>query len=71
MSAAQHVTITDLTVNECGDVNLWIGQGKTYHNVPEYVSKELCRRTTALPTEISLRPSSLLPVIHLLDFSTP
>lgn len=71
MSAAQHVLTTDLTVNECGDVNLWIGQGKKYRDVPEYVSQELCRRTTALPTERSLLPSPLLPVIHLLDFSTP
>jgi hypothetical protein len=71
MSAALHVPITDLTVNEFGDANLWIGQGKRYCNVPEYVSKELCRRTSALPTVTSILPSPLLPVIHLLDFPTP
>ena len=27
--------ITDLTVNEFGDVNIWIGQGRRYQNVPE------------------------------------
>lgn len=71
MSAVLHVPITDLTVNEFGDVNLWIRQGKRYHNVPEYVSKELCRRMSALPTETSNLPSPYLPVIHLLDFPTP
>ncbi|KAN0139136.1 hypothetical protein V8E53_003025 [Lactarius tabidus] len=71
MSAAPHVPITDLTLNELGDVNPWIGQGKKYHDVLAYVSKELCRRTSALPTETSLLPSPLLPVIHLLDFPTP
>ena len=52
-------------------MNLWIGQGKQYLNVPAYVSKELCHRTTALPMETSLLPSALLPVIHLLDFPLP
>jgi hypothetical protein len=66
-----HVSITDLTVDVFGDVNLWIGQGKRYRNVPEYVSKELCRRTSALPTDTLLLPSPLLPVTHLLDFPTP
>lgn len=63
--------ITDLTVSEIGDVNVWIGQGKRYQNVPEYVAKELCRRTSALPTGTSLLPSPRLPVLHLLDFPTP
>ena len=71
MSAAPHVPITDLTVNEFGDVNTWIGQGKTYHDVPEYVSRELCHRISAPPTVTSLLPSPWLPVIHLLDFPTP
>jgi hypothetical protein len=71
MSAALHVPITDLTADEFGDVNLWIGQGKRYHDVPEYVSKELCRRTSALPAETSLLPSPSLPVLNLLDFPTP
>ena len=69
MSAA--LPITDLTVGEFGDVNIWIGQGRRYQNVPEYVAKELCRRTSALPTETSLLPSPQLPVLHLLDFPTP
>ena len=63
--------ITDLTVDEFGDIALWIGQGKQYHNVPEYVSNELCRRTSALPMATSLLPSPLLPVLHLLDFPIP
>jgi hypothetical protein len=72
MSAALHVpSITDLTLNESGDVTLWIGQGKNYHDMPEYVSTELCCRTSARSTETSLLPSPLLPVIHLLDFPTP
>ena len=58
--------ITDLTVSEFGDVNIWIGQGRRYQNVPEYVAKELCRRTSALPTETSLLPSPQLLVLHLL-----
>ena len=69
MSAA--LPITDLTVGEFGDVNIWIGQGRRYQNVPEYIAKELCRRTSALPTETSLLPSPQLPVLHLLDFPTP
>ena len=71
MSAALRAPITDLTVNEFGDVNAWIGQGKTYHDVPEYVSRELCHRISAPPTVLSLLPSPQLPVIHLLDFPTP
>jgi hypothetical protein len=66
-----HVPITDLTVDEVGDVNLWIGQGKQYRNVPGYVSKELCRRSSSLPADKSLLPSPLLPVLNLLDFPTP
>ncbi|KAF8265266.1 hypothetical protein EI94DRAFT_1804637 [Lactarius quietus] len=66
-----HVPITDLTVDEFGDVNLWIGQGKRYHDVPAYVSEELCCHTSALPTATSLLPSSLFPVTHLLNFCTP
>jgi hypothetical protein len=71
MSTALHVPITDLTVNEVGDVNLWIGQGKSYHDVPEFVSNELCRCTSVLTTEMSLLPSPFLPVLCLLDFPTP
>jgi hypothetical protein len=71
MSAVLHAPITNLTVNEVRDVNLWIGQGKSYHDVPEFVSNELCRRTSALTTEMSLLPSPLLPVLRLLDFPTP
>ncbi|KAN0139177.1 hypothetical protein V8E53_002678 [Lactarius tabidus] len=71
MSAVLHVPTTDLTVDEFGDANQWIGQGKKYHDVPEFVSKELCRRTSAPPTETPLLPSPWLPVICLLDFPTP
>jgi hypothetical protein len=71
MSAVLHVPITNLTADKFGDVNLWIGQGKRYHNVPEYVSKELCCCTSTLPAETSLLPSPSLPVLNLLDFPTP
>ena len=69
--AELNAPITDLTADEFGDVNLWLGQGKRYHDVPEYVSRELCHRTTARPTEASLLPSPLLPVLHLIDFPSP
>jgi hypothetical protein len=49
MSAVLHVPIIDLTLNKFGDVNLWIGQGKRYHDVPEYVSKELCHGSAGTP----------------------
>ena len=71
MSTALQAPITDLTVNEFGDVNTWIRQGKTYHDVPEYVSRELCCHISAPPSAISLLPSPQLPIIHLLDFPTP
>ena len=35
MSSATHVLITNLTVDKFGDVNLWIGEGKT---VPQCAS---------------------------------
>lgn len=65
------VIITDLTADEFGDVNLWIGKGRQYHDVPNYVSNELCRRTSALPEVISLLPPPSLPVLSLLDFPIP
>ena len=74
MSAALHEPIIDLTSNafEPGDIDLWIGQGKQYRDVPEFVSAELCRRMSALPAaEMLLLPSPMLPVMHLLDFPTP
>ena len=75
MSAASEpcalVAVTDLTTDESGDVNLWIGQGKQYYNVPNYVSNELCHRTSALPLVTSHLPPSSLPVFSLLDFPLP
>jgi hypothetical protein len=71
MPAALHAPIIDLTLNDCGDVSLWIGRGKQYCNVPEYVSKELCHHTSALPMATLLLPSPRLSVIQLLDFPTP
>jgi len=38
--------IEDLTSHEVGDLGLWIGTQKVYHNVPNYVANELCRRTS-------------------------
>ncbi|KAH9015478.1 hypothetical protein EDB84DRAFT_1679909 [Lactarius hengduanensis] len=66
-----HVPIIDLTADKLGDVNLWIGQGKRYHNVPSYVSDELCRRMSAVPAVTPLLPSPSLSVFLLLDFPTP
>ena len=66
-----HAPIIDLTVDKLGDINLWIRQGKQYHNVPKYVSDELCRRTSAMLVVTSLLPSPSLSVSLLLSFSTP
>ncbi|KAH8977094.1 hypothetical protein EDB92DRAFT_2002633 [Lactarius akahatsu] len=75
MSAASELhapgVVTDLTADKFGDVNLWIGKGKRYHDVPSYVSDELCRRTSALPTATSLLPPPSLPVSLLLNFAIP
>ena len=63
--------IEDLTTDEVGDISLWIGQQKKYHNVPNYVSNELCQRASPLPSVLELLPSASLPVMHLLKFPTP
>jgi hypothetical protein len=63
--------IKDLTAHKVGDLSLWIGQQKEYRNVPAYVSNELCRRTSALPSVLKLLPSASLPVLQLLEFPTP
>ena len=63
--------IEDLTANEVGDISLWIGQKKVYRNVPNYVSNELCRRTSPLHSVLELLPSTSLPVLQLLEFPTP
>ena len=65
------VIVTDLTVCEYGDIDLWIRTGKQYHNVPNYVSNELCRQMTALPLVIPLLPPPSLPVLSLLKFPVP
>ena len=66
-----HAPVIDLTVDKLGDINLWIGRGKQYHNVPKFVSDELCRRTSAVPAVTSLLPSPSLSVFLLLGFPTP
>ena len=65
------VPITNLTMDKSGDVNLWIGRGKQYYNVPEFVCQELCCHTSALSVDAPLLPASLLPVSLLLNFYTP
>ena len=52
------IAIEDLTTHEVGDLSLWIGQQKKYHNVPNYVSNELSRRTSPLPSVLELLPSA-------------
>jgi len=63
--------VEDLTSHEVGDLSLWIGKRKVYHNVPNYVANELCRRTSPLPSLLELLPSASLPVLQLLGFTTP
>jgi len=64
-------TIEDLTADEVGDLNLWIGQQKKYCNVPNFVSNELCRHTSPLHSVLELLPPTSLPVLQLLEFPTP
>ena len=77
MSAKPHHpdtnAIEDLTAHdpEVGDLSLWIGKQKKYHNVPKYVSDELCQRTSLLPSVLELLPPASLPVLQLLEFPTP
>jgi len=63
--------VEDLTSHEVGDLSLWIGKQKVYHNVPNYVANELCQRTSPLPSLLELLPSASLPVLQLLGFPTP
>ena len=63
--------VEDLTSHEVGDLSLWIGKRKVYHNVPNYVANELCRHTSPLPSLLELLPSASLPVLQLLGFTTP
>ena len=63
--------VEDLTAHNVGDLNLWIGQRKEYRDVPNYVSNELCRRISPLPSVLELLPPTSLPVLQLLGFPTP
>jgi len=65
------LAVTDLTIDEIGDLSLWIGHGKRYRNVPNFVSDELCQRISTFPTDTAYLPSPSLPVMELLNFSTP
>jgi len=56
--------IKDLTTHEVGDLSLWIGRQREYHN-------ELCRYTSPLPSVLELLPPASLPVLQLLRFPTP
>jgi hypothetical protein len=67
---AETNAIEDLTSDNTGDICLWIGQQKVYFDVPNYVSNELCRRTSAIPSVLALLPSTL-PVMQLLELTTP
>jgi hypothetical protein len=62
--------VEDLTAVE-GDLSLWIGQKKTYHDMPTYVSNELCQCTSVLPSAMAHLPSESLPVLQLLEVTTP
>jgi hypothetical protein len=61
----------DLTAEEAGDISLWIGKQKEYRDVPNYVSNELCQRSSVLPSVLALLPSETLPVLQLLELNTP
>jgi len=63
--------VEDLTSHEVGDLSLWIGKWKVYHNVPNYVANKLCWHTSPLPSLLELLPSTSLPVLQLLGFTTP
>ena len=63
--------IKDLTSDEVGDLSLWIGQQKKYHNVPNFVSNELCWHTSPLHSVLELLPPTSLPILQLLKFPTP
>jgi hypothetical protein len=63
--------IKDLTTDEVGDISLWIRQQKEYRNVPNFVSNELCQHTSALPSVLAHLPSNSLPVLQLLELTTP
>lgn len=61
----------DLTAEDVGDISLWIGKQKEYRDVPNYVSNELCQRSSMLPSVLALLPSGTLPVLQLLELATP
>ena len=63
--------VEDLTAHEVGDLSLWIGQQKEYHDVPGYVSNELCRRTSPIHAVLEHLPPADLPILQLLEFPTP
>ena len=65
------VKVEDLTAHEVGDIDLWIGKHKEYHNVPNFVSNELCWRTSALPSVLAHLPSESLPILQLLETAPP
>ncbi|KDQ60705.1 hypothetical protein JAAARDRAFT_45525 [Jaapia argillacea MUCL 33604] len=49
----------------------WVGQGKTYVDVPSHVSDELCRRLEIPPNAKRLLPADSLPIAELITFPLP
>ncbi|KAF8875675.1 hypothetical protein CPB84DRAFT_1752627 [Gymnopilus junonius] len=52
---------------EALNLSSWIGQGKKYKDVPDFISQELCYRLLIPENEIMALPSKTLPISQLLD----
>jgi hypothetical protein len=65
------MAVNDLTTQKAGDISLWIRKQKEYLDVPDYVSDELCRRMSCLSSVSALLPPPSLPVLQVLEVTTP
>ena len=61
----------DLTLHKEGDISLWIGMQKEYHNVPNFIANELSWHVAVPPSVLAHLPPPSLPVLELLNFTTP
>ncbi|KAI0270597.1 hypothetical protein BC834DRAFT_1039322 [Gloeopeniophorella convolvens] len=63
--------IEDIAGDLSGDLDLWIGKGKKYKNVPQFVSAALCSRVS-VPEAVHLTlPSSDLTILEFIKFPLP